>query len=107
MTCIYDLKRATDDPQTRYRGILHHISHQIRHFRISITTAAATTSASALRGSTNIRGRWGETALQNLLELAGLPKDVAYRLQPTLSAADKRQRPDVIVTLPGCRDTMI
>ncbi len=70
-------------------------------------STSASTLASALRGSTNIRGRWGETTLQNLLELAGLPDGIAFRSQPTLSTPEKRQRPDVIVNLPGDRFVVI
>ena len=71
-------------------------------------STSATTLASALRGSASARGNWGETTLERLLELAELPKDVAFRTQVSLtSATDGRQRPDVIVDLPGDRHVVI
>ena len=67
--------------------------------------------AAALRGSSSVRGNWGETTLAQLLELAGLPKGVAFQPQATFAsapgAAASRQRPDVVVTLPGDRCVVI
>lgn len=76
--------------------------------RLSQDAASSAQSlAAALRGSTNIRGRWGETTLENLLELAGLPKGVAYQRQVSMAADGLRQRPDVVVALPGERYVII
>lgn len=71
-------------------------------------STSATTLATALRGSSSVRGSWGETTLERLLELAELPKGVVFRTQVSMAdAADGRQRPDVIVNLPGGRHVVI
>lgn len=55
----------------------------------------------------NVRGRWGEMQLKNVIELAGMQPYADFTMQTTLSAADQTsehnnvQRPDVIVRLPG------
>ncbi|MEO1310243.1 MAG: DNA recombination protein RmuC [Pseudomonadota bacterium] len=55
----------------------------------------------ALRSGPKTRGRWGEEALQNVIELSGLSQYVDYDTQKT--ADDGRLRPDVVVKLPGGR----
>ncbi|MCP4203300.1 MAG: DNA recombination protein RmuC [bacterium] len=58
-----------------------------------------TSLASALRGS-EVRGRWGEVALKNVAELAGMSKHCDFVEQETLSDGS---RPDMVVRLPGGR----
>lgn len=53
--------------------------------------------AAALRGS-RAQGRWGELALRNVVELAGLQEHVDFEEQ--VEAGDGK-RPDMIVRLPG------
>jgi len=55
--------------------------------------------ATALRGS-QARGRWGEIALRNVVELAGMTKHVDFNEQETTSGG---KRPDMTVRLPDGR----
>lgn len=55
--------------------------------------------AGALRGSTS-GGRWGEIALDNLVEVAGMTEHVDFRSQTSL---DDGGRPDMVISLPGDR----
>jgi DNA recombination protein RmuC len=59
------------------------------------TTALSTT----LRGSSN-KGRWGEIALRNIVEVAGLTEHVDFEEQQT---TEEGGRPDMTVRLPGDR----
>jgi DNA recombination protein RmuC len=63
--------------------------------------------AKALRGDSQLRGRWGELALERILEAAGLTQGIEYITQGRglgLKGEDgKPQRPDVIVMLPDKR----
>jgi len=54
---------------------------------------------SALRG-TQVRGRWGEIALRNIAELAGMSEHCDFSEQETL---DDGKRPDMVVKLPEGR----
>jgi DNA recombination protein RmuC len=58
-----------------------------------------TTLASALKSS-QVRGRWGEVALRNVAELAGMTEHCDFDEQTTTDAGG---RPDMIVRLPGGR----
>ena len=53
---------------------------------------------SAVFAGAGQRGRAGEFALENVLEAAGMTKHLDYETQVSLP---ERQRPDVIVNLPG------
>jgi DNA recombination protein RmuC len=55
--------------------------------------------STALKG-TQVRGRWGELALRNVVELAGMAAHVDYAEQETV---DDGKRPDMVVRLPGAR----
>jgi DNA recombination protein RmuC len=58
-----------------------------------------TTLASALKSS-QVRGRWGEVALRNVAELAGMTEHCDFEEQSTTDAGG---RPDMTVRLPGGR----
>ena len=58
--------------------------------------------ATALRAP-QVRGRWGEMTLRRVAELAGMSEHCDFTEQETLSTEGVRQRPDMIVNLPGGR----
>ena len=54
-----------------------------------------------------VRGRWGELQLKRVVELAGMIEHCDFEEQHTLSADERRMRPDVIVQLPGNRRVVV
>ena len=59
--------------------------------------------ASALSSPLKARGRWGELTLRRVVELAGMSEHCDFTEQETITTEGGRQRPDMIVSLPGNR----
>ncbi|MEM9988324.1 MAG: DNA recombination protein RmuC [Pseudomonadota bacterium] len=70
----------------------------------SAVQAEARSLATALKAGPRTRGRWGETTLRNVVELAGLAPycDFAEQVAVTDEGASRKQ-PDMVVRLPGER----
>lgn len=62
--------------------------------------------ANALRRP-QVRGRWGEMHLQRAVEIAGLVEHSDFEQQPTVTAADTVQRPDLVVHLAGGKQVVV
>ncbi len=55
----------------------------------------------SLTNAPKARGRWGEKALQNLLEQCGLAEHTDFFLEHSVATDDGRLRPDAIIRIPG------
>ena len=55
----------------------------------------------SLTNAPKARGRWGERALQNVLEQCGLAQHTDFLLEQSIQTGDGRLRPDAIVRIPG------
>jgi DNA recombination protein RmuC len=55
----------------------------------------------------NVRGRWGEIQLRNVIEMAGMLDHCDFREQRTHETEEGRIRPDVIVRLPGSKQVVV
>ncbi len=53
------------------------------------------------------RGQWGEITLKRLVELAGLNSHCDFNEQTSVDTEDGKQRPDMVVNLPGERTIVI
>ncbi|KLI63385.1 DNA recombination protein RmuC [Aurantiacibacter marinus] len=61
----------------------------------------------SLTNAPKARGRWGERALQNLLEQCGLAEHTDFHLEQSMDTDEGRMRPDAIVNVPGQKKLVI
>jgi DNA recombination protein RmuC len=61
----------------------------------------------SLTNAPKARGRWGERALQNVLEQCGLAEHTDFKLEHSMDTEDGRLRPDAIVNVPGQKKLVI
>lgn len=52
-------------------------------------------------------GSWGEMVLERVVEMAGLDGYWSYLTQETIETEDGRQRPDMVISLPGGRSLIV
>ncbi|QDH35516.1 DNA recombination protein RmuC [Porphyrobacter sp. YT40] len=61
----------------------------------------------SLTNAPKARGRWGERALQNLLEQCGLAQHTDFIMEHSIDTEDGRLRPDAIINVPGQKKLVI
>ena len=61
----------------------------------------------SLTNAPKARGRWGERALQNVLEQCGLSEHTDFNLEQSIDTDEGRLRPDAIVRVPGQKTLVI
>ncbi len=69
--------------------------------------AEAARLGNSLTNAPKARGRWGERALQNVLEQCGLSEHTDFDLEHSMDTDDGRLRPDAIVHVPGQKKLVI
>ncbi|MCX6841555.1 MAG: DNA recombination protein RmuC [candidate division WOR-3 bacterium] len=94
---IQDLERVR---QEAYGGITQQLdSLRLAHQGLQKETLAL---VNALKRP-QVKGRWGEMTLRNVVELAGMSDRCDFSEQPSFNTEEGRQRPDLTVNLPGGR----
>ena len=61
----------------------------------------------SLTNAPKARGRWGERALQNVLEQCGLSEHTDFNLEHSIDTDEGRLRPDAVVHVPGQKKLVI
>jgi DNA recombination protein RmuC len=69
--------------------------------------AEAARLGNSLTNAPKARGRWGERALQNVLEQCGLSQHTDFSLEHSLDTEEGRLRPDAVVHVPGQKKLVI
>lgn len=97
---LKQLRRATEELEGKRERAYGTLQEQLLSLRTSTTELRSQSEklATALRGSSQARGRWGEATLRRLVELAGMEQHCDFDQQ---SATSSGLRPDLVVRLPG------
>lgn len=92
-----ELQRGIEERRDKDFGKLHQQLSAL-HEQTEKLGRSATGLSTALKGSSQSRGKWGEMALRNVVEAAGMTEHCDFMEQ---SSDDSGNRPDLIVKLPG------
>ncbi|MDD3798269.1 MAG: DNA recombination protein RmuC, partial [Novosphingobium sp.] len=92
--------RELEEKRVNAFGLLHGVISEMREGQEQVRREAQRLGNS-LTNAPKARGRWGERALQNLLEQCGLAEHTDFFLEQSIETEDGRLRPDAIVRIPG------
>lgn len=95
------LEKRTSDIEKAREGAYGDLRAQLRELASATSSLQERTISltTALKGS-RAQGRWGEIALENIVELAGMQEHVDFERQKETAGG---KRPDLVVHLPGGR----
>jgi len=95
------LETRTGEIEKARESAYSRIDEQVKALSLQTSAlATGTTSLATALKSSQVRGKWGEVALRNVAELAGMTEHCDFELQETTDAGG---RPDMTVRLPGGR----
>lgn len=114
---IRDFRKAVNDSYSAEARERFALDGRIRELveANKVASREARGLATALRGSNQAQGDWGETVLENILEKSGLRKGEEYVVQATVGASGetlrrddgKLLRPDVVINYPDGRSVVV
>jgi len=96
------LEKARVDSFGQLAGVIE----EVRKGQEEVKREAARLGNS-LTNAPKARGRWGERALQNVLEQCGLSEHTDFYLEHSVDTDEGRLRPDAIVRVPGQKKLVI
>ncbi len=98
------LQKVESERQGHYQSLTKHLELvATSHRELERETRGL---SQALR-TPNVRGRWGELQLRRVVELAGMLEHCDFEEQVSIDGEGGRQRPDLVVHLPGGRRIVI
>lgn len=100
-TKLGEAERGRVQSSTELKTLIHDVTDQHERLRRETENLVR-----ALRAP-SVRGRWGEMQLRRAVEIAGMLPYCDFEEQPSLIADHGRQRPDLIVRMPGGRTLVV
>lgn len=97
METYQEMNRKIEEQRTKDFGSLNQHVLGLAAQTKAVEEASQSLST-ALRGSSQSRGKWGEMALRNIVEAAGMTEHCDFEEQ---DQGDRDRRPDMVVHLPG------
>ena len=97
---------ALEEKRTDAFGRLHQQITEMQRGQEEVRREAQRLGNS-LTNAPKARGRWGERALQNVLEQCGLSEHTDFILEQSMDTDEGRLRPDAIVNVPGQKKLVI
>jgi DNA recombination protein RmuC len=106
---VSPVQQVLKEVETKLQSIEKEREGAYRALRQQVETMASTQErlkaetanlVQALRAP-SVRGRWGEIHLRRVVELAGMTEHCDFEEQVSVQTEDGRQRPDLVVRLPG------
>lgn len=99
------LEKATKDLEVKREGAYKELTKGVEDLSGSAGRLQERVGAldTALRGTAGPQGAWGEMALRNLVERAGMVEHCDFEEQATVAGDEGALRPDLSVRLPGGR----
>jgi len=101
-----DQVAALEEKRVKDFGSLSGVIEQMRLGQEEVRREAQRLGNS-LTNAPKARGRWGERALQNVLEQCGLSEHTDFDLEHSMDTSEGRLRPDAIVKVPGQKKLVI
>ena len=99
-----EIKKIETARQTSYTSLHDELKRvAATHQRLTHETGSL---VHALR-TPQVKGRWGELQLRRTVEVAGMSANCDYVEQYSVETEDGRQRPDLLVKLPGGRTIVV
>lgn len=99
-----EIRRIEQERQKAYGGLAEQLKAlATTHQQLSRETVSLT---HALRAP-QTKGRWGEITLRRAVEVAGLSPHCDFETQVSVETDGGRQRPDLVVRLPGGRSVVV
>ncbi|MBX7483726.1 DNA recombination protein RmuC [Qipengyuania qiaonensis] len=97
---------ALEEKRTDAFGRLHQQITEMQRGQEEVRREAQRLGNS-LTNAPKARGRWGERALQNVLEQCGLSEHTDFDLEHSIETDEGRLRPDAVVHVPGQKKLVI
>ena len=107
-TALVSVDQKIQQLEQARAGAYEKLEDQVKHLNEGQTKLRDETArlVNALR-TPSTRGKWGESQLRRVVEMAGMTEHCDFSVQTTVDTGDGALRPDLIVHLPGNKTIVV